>query len=71
VWGNGTGRRYLELYTVTRIARDFKVIRLSDEFGQHLLYLKYASCGHERQSFPDALAHRCTRLDLIFKCICD
>jgi hypothetical protein len=55
----GAGRRYLELYTVTRMARDFKVIRLTDEFGQHVLHLKYASCGHERRSFPDKLAHRC------------
>ena len=51
------GMPYLGLYTVARMARDFKVIRLSDEFGQYQLYLRCASCGHERQSYPHTLAN--------------
>lgn len=39
--------------------RDFKVIRLSDEFGQYLLYLKCSACAHERQTYPNLLAHLC------------
>lgn len=50
---------YLLLYTVPRVARDFKVNRLSDEFGQYCLYLKCAGCGHDRQSFPRTLANVC------------
>jgi hypothetical protein len=39
------------------MARDFKVTRLSDEFGQYQLNLKCVGCGHERQSFPRTLAN--------------
>jgi hypothetical protein len=41
------------------MAGDFKVNRLSDEFGQYLLVLTCASCAHERQSYPKTLAHLC------------
>ena len=51
--------RYLKLYTVRSMARDFKVNRLSDEFGQYLLLLKCLTCLHERQSYPNTLAHWC------------
>lgn len=37
----------------------FKVIRLSDEFGQYLLTLKCSACGHERETYPNSLAHLC------------
>ena|SRR5271156_3011353 len=37
----------LALYTVPGMARDFNVTRLSDEFGQYLLYLKCSACTHE------------------------
>jgi hypothetical protein len=53
------GFRYLVLYTVPRMARDFNVTRLSDEFGQYLLYLKCSGCAHERQTYPNLLAHLC------------
>jgi len=49
----------LALYTVPRMARDFNVSRLSDEFGQYLLYLKCSECAHERQTYPNLLAHLC------------
>ena len=51
--------RYLKLYTVRSMARDFNVTRLSDEFGQYLLLLKCLTCLHERQSYPKTLAHLC------------
>jgi len=31
--------------------KDFKVQRLSDEFGQYLLVIKCAGCAHERRAF--------------------
>ena|SRR5271155_5728697 len=49
----------LALYTVPGMARDFNVTRLSDEFGQYLLYLKCSACTHERQTYPNLLAHMC------------
>ena len=39
------------------MARNFKVSRLSDKFGQYHLNLKCTCCGHERQSYPHTLAH--------------
>jgi len=39
--------------------RDFKVQRLSDEFGQFLLVIKCAGCAHERRTYPNTLAHFC------------
>jgi hypothetical protein len=39
--------------------REFKVIRLCDEFGQYLLMLKCQSCGHERSAYPSSLANFC------------
>jgi hypothetical protein len=39
--------------------RDFNVTRLSDEFGQYVLYLKCSACAHERQAYPTLLAHFC------------
>jgi hypothetical protein len=41
------------------MARDFKVDKLSDEFGQYVLFLKCASCLHERRTTPDLLAKIC------------
>jgi hypothetical protein len=52
-----TGLVFLYLCTVPRMARDFNVNRLSDEFRQHLLYLKCSACGHERQTYPRLIAH--------------
>src|ERR1700742_551646 len=49
----------LALYTVPKMRRDFNITRLSDEFGQYLLYLKCGACGHERQTYPNLLAHLC------------
>jgi hypothetical protein len=54
-----TALAFLVLYTVPRMARDFNVIRLSDEFGQYLLYLKCSACAHERHTYPGLLAHLC------------
>ena len=39
--------------------KDFKVQRLSDEFGQYLLVIKCAGCAHERRAYPNLLAHIC------------
>ncbi len=41
------------------MARDFKVERLSDEFGQYVLFLKCESCLHERKTTPNLLAKIC------------
>ena len=41
------------------MGRDFKVIRLSDEFGQYTLVLKCAECGHERKAEPLTLGRLC------------
>lgn len=41
------------------MARDFKVQRLSDEFGQYLLVIKCGGCAHERRAYPNLLAHLC------------
>jgi len=38
------------------MAPDFKIRRLSDQFGQYVLYLTCAECRHERQAFPQVLA---------------
>ena len=38
---------------------DFKVDRLSDEFGQYLLVIKCAACAHERRAYPNLLVHIC------------
>lgn len=34
----------------------FHVEKLSDEFGQYLLLLECAACGHKRQANPQMLA---------------
>jgi hypothetical protein len=39
--------------------RDFKVQRLSDEFGQYVLMMKCAGCAHERRAHPNLLARFC------------
>ena len=39
--------------------RDFKVEKLSDEFGQYDLILKCEACGHERRIVPKSLANVC------------
>ena len=36
---------------------DFKVEKLSDEFGQYDLVLTCAACGHERKIVPKSLAN--------------
>ena len=54
-----TGFLNLALYTVPQMARDFNITRLSDEFGQYLLYLKCSACAHQRQTYPNLLAHLC------------
>lgn len=41
------------------MTRDFKVLRLSDEFGQYLLEIKCTGCAHERRAYPNLLAHLC------------
>jgi hypothetical protein len=35
----------------------FNVTRLSDEFGQYVLILRCTDCGHERETYPNLLAH--------------
>jgi ribosomal protein S14 len=39
--------------------REFRVEKLSDEFGQYKLVLKCAACGHERNAEPHTLAKLC------------
>ena len=39
--------------------RDFKVEKLSDEFGQYDLILKCGACGHERRIVPKSRANVC------------
>jgi hypothetical protein len=41
------------------MAREFRIDKLSDEFGQYLLILKCAECGHERASDPHTLGRLC------------
>jgi hypothetical protein len=41
------------------MSKDFKVQRLSDEFGQYLLVINCAGCAHERRAYPNLLAHLC------------
>ena len=36
--------------------REFRVEKLSDEFGQYTLVLKCSSCGHARMAEPHTLA---------------
>jgi hypothetical protein len=38
----------------------FKVVRLSDEFGQYLLIIKCLQCTHERHAYPRSLAQICS-----------
>jgi hypothetical protein len=54
-----SGDPRLGIYTVPLMPRDFKVQRLSDEFGQYLLVIKCAGCAHERRAYPNLLAHIC------------
>jgi len=49
----------LYIDTVPLMPKDFKVQRLSDEFGQYLLVIKCAGCAHERRANPNLLAHIC------------
>jgi hypothetical protein len=39
--------------------KDFKVQRLSDEFGQYLLVIRCSGCAHERRAYPKTLARIC------------
>ncbi len=38
---------------------EFRIDRLSDEFGQYNLLLRCRSCGHERTAVPKALGRLC------------
>jgi hypothetical protein len=39
--------------------REFKVEKLSDEFGQYVLILKCGSCLRELRTTPNRIAHIC------------
>jgi hypothetical protein len=39
------------------MGREFKVEKLSDEFGQYMLILKCESCLRERRTTPNLIAH--------------
>jgi hypothetical protein len=39
--------------------REFQIDKLSDEFGQYVLVLSCAECGHERTSDPQVLGRLC------------
>jgi hypothetical protein len=54
---SGDPKLYID--TVSLMPRDFKLNRLSDEFGQYLLVIKCAACAHERRAYPNLLAHIC------------
>jgi hypothetical protein len=41
------------------MARDFKVEKRSDEFGQYTLIMKCGSCLRERRTTPNMIAHIC------------
>jgi len=41
------------------MARGFYIEKLSDEFGQYMLVLKCAACGHERSAEPKTLGRLC------------
>jgi hypothetical protein len=41
------------------MAREFKVEKLSDEFGQYTLILKCESCLRERRTTPHMVANMC------------
>jgi hypothetical protein len=46
------------LYSIT-MGREFRVEKLSDEFGQYVLILKCESCLRERRTTPNMIAHIC------------
>jgi hypothetical protein len=39
--------------------REFRIDKLSDEFGQYTLVLKCSVCNHERTAEPHALGRLC------------
>jgi hypothetical protein len=39
------------------VPREFKVEKLSDEFGQYTLILRRGSCMRERRTTPNMIAH--------------
>jgi hypothetical protein len=41
------------------MAREFRINKLSDEFGQYTLVLKCSECGHERTAEPNTLGRLC------------
>jgi hypothetical protein len=41
------------------MAREFRINKLSDEFGQYTLVLKCSNCGHERTAEPHTLGGVC------------
>jgi hypothetical protein len=45
----------LVLYTVLRMGRGFNVTRLSDEFGQYLLYLKCSAWRSRAANLPQSV----------------
>ena len=54
----------------SRMAREFQIDKLSDEFGQYTLIIKCGRCSHERVTQPTALGRLCgwdARLDDVAK----
>jgi hypothetical protein len=41
------------------MVREFRINKLSDEFGQYTLVLKCSKCGHERTAEPHTLGRLC------------
>jgi len=45
--------------TIRAMAREIRIDKLSDEFGQYTLVLKCSECGHERTTEPHTLGRLC------------
>jgi hypothetical protein len=45
--------------TIGGMGKEFRIEKLSDEFGQYELFLKCESCLHERRTSPHKLANIC------------
>jgi hypothetical protein len=41
----------------SRMGKEYKVEKLSDEFGQYVLILRCGSCLRERRTTPNLIAH--------------
>jgi ribosomal protein S27E len=58
--GSGTGwTRQPHVVTIRRMAREIRIDKLSDGFGQYMLMLKCLECGHERTTEPLTLGRLC------------